>query len=87
METIKRYLPIIITLALVALVAVFVLFWWLKTLLILFIILTEISMEIIAQIKFNHKNLKKRFPKYAWHIQRLHDMYAKEKAIKKVKSN
>jgi hypothetical protein len=45
-------------------------------------ILTLIILGVIAKyciylLKFKSENLKKRFPKHSWHIQRLHEIYIK----------
>ena len=44
-------------------------------------ILNFLSKYIIYLLKFKHEALKRRFPKYKWHIERLHEIYIKKAEI------
>ena len=82
MKTVKLYAPLIATL-LVLVATYFIPFWWLR--IVIFVLIALVWFVQIAIYMLRHKSgkLKKWFPKYTWHIQRLHEQYILESFIVK----
>ena len=77
MKTFEKYFPLIFT-AIMILAAVFAPFIWLRIVFIAVLVIVWLSKIIIYMLRFKPETLKRWFPKYKWHIQRLHEIYIKK---------